>query len=55
MGMNNSNLPFNVKISFEVKTMRKLRSLARGVWQLVSYLFWPQKTDRTRYQDCRQV
>lgn len=21
----------------------------KAVWQFVSYLFWPQKTDKTRY------
>ena len=29
--------------------MNKLKVFAKGVWQFVSYLFWPQKTDKTRY------
>ena len=29
--------------------MVKLKALAKVVWQFLSYLFWPQKTDKTRY------
>ena len=23
----------------------------KAIWQFVSYLFWPQKTDKTRYDN----
>ena len=29
--------------------MRFVNTLAKGIWQLVSFLFWPQRTDKTRY------
>lgn len=29
--------------------MKLLKSMVKLVWQFVSYLFWSQKTDKTRY------
>nr|DAX21037.1 MAG TPA: hypothetical protein [Caudoviricetes sp.] len=26
-----------------------MKQLLIGVWQFISYLFWPQKTDKSRY------
>ena len=23
----------------------------KAIWQFISYLFWPQKTDKTRYDN----
>lgn len=31
----------------------KLKAFADEVWQFVRYLFWPQKTDKTRYDSNR--
>ena len=33
--------------------MKLLKSMEKLVWQFVSYLFWPQKTDKTRYDSNR--
>lgn len=33
--------------------MKELQKWAIEVWQFVSYLFWPQKTDKTRYDSNR--
>ena len=29
--------------------MNQIRNTAKAVWQFLSYLFWPQKTERKRY------
>ena len=29
--------------------MERIKEWAKAIWQFVSYIFWPQKTDKTRY------
>lgn len=31
--------------------MSKLKAVMRGLWQLASFLFWPQKNKRGSYDD----
>lgn len=33
--------------------MDRVKEWAKAVWQFVTYLFWPQKTDKTRYDSDR--
>lgn len=30
-----------------------LKKIGRGSWRFVSFLFWPQKTDKARYDTNR--
>lgn len=33
----------------EIIIMEKIKEVLKAVWKFISYLFWPQKTDKTRY------
>lgn len=33
------------------KIMKTIKSFLKAVWKFISYLFWPQKTDKTRYDN----
>lgn len=30
---------------------RGLKNCFKTIWQFISYLFWPQKSDKSRYDD----
>ena len=34
--------------------MNKLKRLAKAIWAFCLYLFWPQKTDKTRYGELKK-
>ena len=53
---NGSGAQFGVCITLDGENgmgMNKMKSIIMAVWQFVSYLFWPQKTDKTRYDSDR--
>lgn len=35
--------------------MNKLKRLAKAIWAFCMYLFWPQKTDKTRYGGLKET